>query len=423
LGQLIKIDLHPNLPSFLGVVTLGQWTKARGSWMKPQEEIYEESNYASLAKNLGKPGHRCLGKGKIHYIEVVSDSEEETDDEEGGAIHTMQENHKEEEEALHAQGNEASLPPDVGLKKVTIASMSGVPKFNTFRIKGVVQGQRETMLIDGGASHNFIDMAMVERRHIPTVDFEGFLVEVAGGRTMACDRYIPQMSLTLGRYTLTQDFYVVDIPDTNIILGVQWLSTLGPITTNYKTMEMSFNTEEGKRVTLKGMTRDSPRVVTVKKMHAIFRREEIVYAVECFIMDTNDGTNKQYPPDIQRILHKHKRVFEPIPPGQPPDRGFEHIIELEEGAKPVITTPYRHPKKHKDEIESAIKELLAMGHIRPSSSPFASSVVLVKKKDGTMRMCIDYRALNKRTIKNRYPIPRIDELLDELHGAVYFTKN
>jgi hypothetical protein len=76
------------------------------------------------------------------------------------------------------------------------------------------------VLIDGGASHNFIDMDMVERRHIPTIDFEGFLVEVARGRTMDCDRYIPQMSLTLGRYILTQDFYVVDIPDTNIILGV-----------------------------------------------------------------------------------------------------------------------------------------------------------------------------------------------------------
>jgi hypothetical protein len=90
--------------------------------------------------------------------------------------------------------------------------------------------------------------------------------------------------------------------------------------------------------------------------------------------------------------------------------------------KPVITTPYRHPKKFKDEIEKAIKELLEMGHIRPSSSPFASSVVLVKKKDGTMQMCIDYRALNKKTIKNRYPIPRIDEILDELHGAMYFSK-
>jgi len=120
-------------------------------------------------------------------------------------------------------------------------------------------------------------------------------------------------------------------------------------------MEMSFNTEEGKRVTLKGMTGDSPRVVTAKKMHAIFRCEEVAYAAECFIMETSDGKNKQCPPNIQRILHRHKKVFEPIPPGQPPDRRFEHIIELEEGAKPVITTPYKYPKKHKNEIESAIK--------------------------------------------------------------------
>ena len=102
--------------------------------------------------------------------------------------------------------------------------------------------------------------------------------------------------------------------------------------------------------------------------------------------------------------------------------GVENIIELEGGTKPVITTPYMHLNKYKDEIEKAIKELLEMEHIRPSTSPFASSVVLVKKKDGTMRMCIDFRALNKKTIRNRYPIPRIDELLDELHGAVYFTK-
>jgi hypothetical protein len=129
-----------------------------------------------------------------------------------------------------------------------------------------------------------------------------------------------------------------------------------------------------------------------------------------------------YTPEIKRILDKHQKVFGPIPPSVPPDRGFEHIIELEAGAKPIITTPYKHPKKYKYEIEKTIKELLDMEHIRPSSSPFSSSVVLVKKKDGTMRMCIDFQALNKKMIKNRYPIPRIDELLDELHGAIYFTK-
>jgi hypothetical protein len=72
------------------------------------------------------------------------------------------------------------------------------------------------------------------------------------------------------------------------------------------------------------------------------------------------------------------------------DRGFEHTIELEEEEKLVITTPYGHQNKFKDELEKAIKELLKMGHIRPSSNPFASSIVFVKKKDGTMSMCIEY---------------------------------
>ena len=95
---------------------------------------------------------------------------------------------------------------------------------------------------------------------------------------------------------------------------------------------------------------------------------------------------------------------------------------MEEGAQAVITTPNRHPKRYKDDIEKTIKELLELGYIRPSSSPFASSVILVKKKDDTLRMCIDYKALNKNTIKNRYPIPRIDELMDELWGVKYFSK-
>jgi hypothetical protein len=148
-----------------------------------------------------------------------------------------------------------------------------------------------------------------------------------------------------------------------------------------------------------GMTGNVAKVVMAKRMETIFRRDEIAYAAECRISAHVDEQGKiHYTSEIQEILDKHHKVFGPIPPGVPPDRGFEHIIELG-GAKPVITTPYRHPKKYKDEIEKAIKELLDMGHIRPSTSPFASLVVLVKKKDGTMRMCIDFRALNKKQSK------------------------
>jgi hypothetical protein len=158
-------------------------------------------------------------------------------------------------------------------------------------------------------------------------------------------------------------------------------------------------------------------------MERIFRHGEVAYATECLITTQKDSKDRQqYHTEIKNLLGRHQQVFEAIPPGRPPDRGFEHTIELEEGAKPMITPPYHHPRRFKDEIEKAIKELLAMGHMRPSNNPFASSFVLVLKKDGTMRMCIDYRALNMKTIKNRYPIPRIDELMDELHGAVFFSK-
>ena len=278
-------------------------------------------------------------------------------------------------------------------------------------------------MIDSGATHNFIDASLVNKRQIPLEDFEGFSVMVADGRKIACTQWIPQLSIMMGNHIVTDEFYVVDLGDIHAILGVQWLQSLGKYSQNFQTMELKFRDADGRRVVLRGMASKAPKIVSARRMESIFRHDDIVWAAEC-VITPKESTDSGQPVhiDIKELLGKHDKVFGEIPPGRPPDRGFEHTIELEEGAKPVITTPYRHPKKFKDEIEKAIKELLDMGHIRPSSSPFASSVVLVKKKDGTMRMCIDYRALNKKTIKNRYPIPRIDELLDELHGAVYFSK-
>jgi hypothetical protein len=148
----------------------------------------------------------------------------------------------------------------------------------------------------------------------------------------------------------------------------------------------------------------------------------VLYAAECLITTKKEADGRQkYQTKIGILLSQYELIFGSIPPRRPPERGFEHMIELE-GATPMIIAPYRHPKRFKDAIEKAIKELLEMGHIRLSTSPFASFVVLVMKKDGTLRMCIDYRVLNKKTIKNRYPIPPIDELMDELHGSVYFLK-
>jgi hypothetical protein len=161
-------------------------------------------------KEPWSPEHKCMGRGQVPYIEVTSDNEEE---EEMGQIQNIEDKTIEvvEEEITGQEGQYCMA---------TLASISGLPKYNTFWMRGVLQGQKVSILIDGGASHNFIDSALLKRRHIPIVNFEGFKVEVVGGSTIACDKYIPGMKLTLGRHELVQDVYVMDLSDTNIILGV-----------------------------------------------------------------------------------------------------------------------------------------------------------------------------------------------------------
>ena len=120
-------------------------------------------------------------------------------------------------------------------------------------------------------------------------------------------------------------------------------------------------------------------------------------------------------------MDNHSKVFD-TPKGLPPIHDHDHVIHLILGSVPPNIRPYRYPYVQKSEIERMIVEMLEAGIIQPSQSYFSTPVVLVHKKDGSWHMCPDYRELNKLTIKDKFPIPVIDELLDELHGAIYFTE-
>jgi hypothetical protein len=253
------------------------------------------------------PGHRCMGKGQIHYIEVESGSEEEDEDiqaptdsdSETETTHEPKQQPKKPQIPARAKPQEEAKPRRE-VKGGTIATLSGVPKYNTLRLKGLVQGQRMTTLVDGGATHNFIDASLVARRGLRTKEFEGFHVAVADGYTMSCLDMIPNLEVKLGNYTLIDTFYVVDLSDTDVVLGVQWLYSLGEIGFNYQTLTMSFRDGSGLRVVLRGMSTGAPRAVSAKRMEQIFRHGDVAYAAECWITTRKDSEGReQYHPQIR----------------------------------------------------------------------------------------------------------------------------
>jgi hypothetical protein len=122
------------------------------------------------------------------------------------------------------------------------------------------------------------------------------------------------------------------------------------------------------------------------------------------------------------VLSEFKDVFLNELPGLPPERELDFTIELKPGAEPISKTPYRMTALELCELQMQLKELLDLGLIRPSVSPWGAPVIFVKKKDGSLRLCIDYRDLNRATVKNRYPMLRIDDLFDQMKGAVVFSK-
>ena len=126
--------------------------------------------------------------------------------------------------------------------------------------------------------------------------------------------------------------------------------------------------------------------------------------------------------DLPRVVCEYVDVFPDELPGLPPQRVVVFGIEFHPGTSPISMTPHRMAPVELQELRVQLHELLDKGFIRPSTSPWGAPVLFVKKKNKTLRLCIDYRQLNQVTIKNRYPLPRIDDLFDQLRGARVYSK-
>ena len=141
----------------------------------------------------------------------------------------------------------------------------------------------------------------------------------------------------------------------------------------------------------------------------------------CYLDNVKDTGLGEANSKEEALLKEFGDLFEE-PKGLPPSRSHDHAIILHASSRLACVRPYRYPYFQKEKIERIVKELLLSGVIRPSQSPFSSPVLLVRKADESWRMCMDYRALNNEAVKDNFPIPVIDELLDELHGSRVYSK-
>ncbi|GJS63883.1 putative reverse transcriptase domain-containing protein [Tanacetum coccineum] len=147
----------------------------------------------------------------------------------------------------------------------------------------------------------------------------------------------------------------------------------------------------------------------------------LVFLANVTTKETKDKSKKKRLEDVP-IVQNFPNVFPEDLSGLPSTRQVEFQIDLIPGVAPVARAPYRLAPSEMKELSEQLKELSDKGFIRPSSSPWGAPVLFVKKKDGSFRMCIDYRELNKLTVKNRYPLPRIDDLFDQLQGSSVYSK-
>ena len=268
-------------------------------------------------------------------------------------------------------------------------------------------------LVDPGATHSFASKHFLDPFQIKTHPLEGRMrVSLPAGDPLFTDSRV----LIEGQ-EFPVDLIALDIRDFDVVLGMDWLSRHRATLDCYK-KEVKFHRPGILEVKFRGMRRElSFNMISSMAAQRMLRKGCQGYLA--YVVETE---NERTLVDEIPVVREFPDVFPDDIAGLPPDREVEFTIDLILGTEPISTPSYRMApaelRKHKAQLE----ELLSKGFIRPRISPWGAPVLFVKKKDGSLRLCIDYRQLNKVTIRNQYPLPRIDELFDQLQGSRVYSK-
>ena len=245
-----------------------------------------------------------------------------------------------------------------------------------------------------------------------------FSTSLPSGEVLFSTYWLKHVPVLISDRELYVDLVVPQMYDYDVILGMDWLSKYNAtIDCRKKKVNFKLLGEEEFEFVSNSKGARVP-VISAMKARRLLSSGCIGYLAS--IVDTSPK-QKLRPEDVP-IVKEFLEVFPDDLPGLPPDREIEFEIELLPGTAPISKAPYRMAPAELKELKVQLQELLDKKFIRPSYSPWGAPILFVKKKDGTMKMCIDYRELNKVTIKNKYPLPRIDDLFDQLQGATVFSK-
>jgi len=336
--------------------------------------------------------HRCAPTVRLNAMQEVFDLFSITDD----SVET--------DDAM--DWSSASPPADQLLLAISSDAMTGNRGARTMLFYGDIQSVPVKVLIDSGSTTSFISQAIVDQLQLLTLKLVNQSVQVANGETLQCTAVAANCSWTTDSQLFTHDLKVLPLHSYDIIVGKDWLEKFSPMKVDWKLkwMQIPVGTQT---VTLHGC----PDLQSPELMFQLLAAEQDT---------TSSSDHSLLPTDIQKILDDFPTVCAP-PTQLPPIRPYDHSIPQIQGARPVNIRPYHYPPALKDEIESQVAQMLQHGLIQSSNSSFSSPVLMVRKKDGSWRFCIDYRYLNDLTVKGTYPIPVFEQLMDELSGARWFS--
>ena len=281
----------------------------------------------------------------------------------------------------------------------------------------LILSQPVYVLFDSGASLSFVSAECVKKLNLLKSETCNLPIALASGEIVACSTLYRNCPIEFCGVELPADLIKFSMKEFDVILGMDWLSKYSA-RIDCRDQKVSVKGPEGIRLAYKGITvKPGVKFISVMKARSYLRK-----GYEAFLCNVVDVSKPE--PDLSQIpvVCEYSDVFPDEIPGMPPHRVIDFCIDLAPGAAPISKAPYRMAPAELKELKSQLEELLNKGYIRPSVSPWGAPVLFVRKKDGSMRLCIDYRELNKVTIKNRYPLPRIDDLFDQLKGARIFSK-